>query len=172
MKARTLLTSILALAMATACGASEDTSKSTADNAQPVEAAKPAETEQPPAAPIDEAEAAPAALSLEVASLTGGKASGPVDPATLSAAVRPDALSVKFENLAHYCDPKPSFTAVLEGATLKISVTKPEGPVTRCFGPYAGELTISHPKQGEIKEVVIVSHDGNEIARGPMSKNQ
>lgn len=152
----------LLLAATAACGASEE---------QPESAAKPVEASPAPAAepaipaPATDEAPAPAALAVTVVEMTN-TGSGPSQaPATIKAMPAGEKTDVLIENLSHYCEPAPSFTAAVEGDVLKLTLAQPQQPVSKCFGPFTGKLNLD-VSTANLAWVVVVDHEGKERLKG------
>lgn len=169
MTKHTLLRSSFALLLAAtvACGASESAPETAA---KPVEATELAPAEPVEAAPpVEETSAEPAAtpaeLAVEVVEMKNTGSGPSQTPATVKAMPVGEKTEIHIENLSHYCEPAPSFTAAVEGDVLKLTLASPEQPVSRCFGPFTGKISVD-VSTANVGSVVIVDAEGKELVKG------
>ena len=97
--------------------------------------------------------------------------SGPArHPASITAKPGLNSVEIDVLDLATYCEPAPSFTSAVQGDTLRVTLSKPTGPVSKCFAPYALTLKVDLPGRNNVRQVVLVRHDGTEIAKATVKK--
>ena len=99
--------------------------------------------------------------------------SGPArHPASLTAKPGLNSIEIDVLDLATYCEPAPSFTSAVQGDTLRVTLSKPAGPVSKCFAPYALTLKVDLPGRNNVRQVVLVREDGTEIAKATVQSGK
>jgi hypothetical protein len=143
----------LTLALAAGCGGADSPTDTT-----PAPAEEPIAQEQE--APADPA--APAEITVAVQNLTKGTSGPSKQPLAVTATSGTNQITVHLENFTHYCSPEPSFTAAVDGESLKLTVAKPATAVSRCFAPHTLDAVVSLPGRNNVRKVVVVGDSGVE----------
>lgn len=173
------LASTLAAALLLSACATDDTPAAAEPSAQAPVATKPVAPAADPAAPAD---GTATAASAQAAAPSGAVAGYPVtvsnvapsgtlgdgQKVVVSATPGENQISVRIENLVTYCAPAPVFGGHVAGDTLQLTLLPAKNP-SKCARPQSLDAVIPVPSRSNVRQVVLVTDEGNELARATIA---